>query len=314
MKKVLVLAAVLFSLTHAHALTIGTDAQYTQGGSVVVSDPKTGPPPGTLVSQALVPSSDGTGLGFSGPGFAKAANFSGITAVKAEALFFSGQGVDHTVHAQATFSETVTNGEGGARDFFYNFKVVAPNLLLVDFAGASPGQPGAPTATYNVEVKVDGNTLFNSAATFNGGINGVVLTKTGVDFGSTITGMNGDSIREAQFNDHSGNLFLGNFAKNDSFIFETLIEVSVSAFGFELGGQAFVGDPGDIGVDSPGLSGVIVVPEPMSATFTLVWIGCAGHDASAALCSVSRYPPSSLATPGVPSFKRLYTAGHWGRL
>jgi hypothetical protein len=94
--------------------------------------------------------------------------------------------------------------------------------------------------------------LFSSSAALNGGVGGTVLSETGTPFGNGGILNPTFGLFEVQFDNYSGNLFLGNFAAGQTFLFETLVSVSVSASPFKLGGAAFIGDPGDI--NSPGFN------------------------------------------------------------
>ncbi len=260
MKHIFLLGFVsIFSLiasSTVSALSITTEAEYIVGGSTILIDSASGPPPSTIGS-LVTPE-----------GSARAANFSGISAVRAESAYWgfaSGSSDINELTANATFSDTYSNTSGVAQEFFYNFFVFAPSLEIRDWAGANNTMTGAPTVSYFMDILVDGSSVWSSSAVLNGGVNGHTLTETGVDLGGTAFGAG--SVFGYNFNDYSDTISLGIFADGDSFSFETVHRVSVSALPYELGGAAFIGDPGDLGgtgsggtVFSSGSS--VPVPEP----------------------------------------------------
>jgi hypothetical protein len=89
-------------------------------------------------------------------GIAKAVNVNGFTSISVDTVFATDDLALDKVSAEATFSETVMNSSINAENFLYDFFVVGPNLKVTDYTGnVSTGDPGAPTATYNVEIKVE---------------------------------------------------------------------------------------------------------------------------------------------------------------
>lgn len=277
-KRLIVLAVSLVWL-QANAATIDTNVEFLEGGSLTFDDPVSGPPPGTVSSGFVLPDIEGTGHSFDGgSGGARAiATDAGVTAVVADAGFSDGSSVDQVLRAEATFGELVTNTGLVAQDFFYDFTINGPRLHISDFAVVGPGDAAAPVATYNAEVRVNGTAVFSSSASLNGGLGGQVLTSSGTPFSTTGIAALGTNEWGVEYDDFSTTLLLGNFAPGETFLFETFVEVSVSAYGFELGGLAQVGDPGDI--SSGGVGGTIsgggtAVPGPM--TLLLLGAGLLG--------------------------------------
>ncbi len=267
MKHIFLLGFVsIFSLiasSTVSAYSITTEAEYLVGGSTVLIDSAAGPPPSNIGS-LVTPE-----------GSARAANFSGISAVSAESAswgFASGSNDINELTANATFSETYGNTSGAAQEFFYNFFVFAPSLEIRDWAGADSTQTGAPTISYFMDILVDGTSVWSSSAVLNGGVNGHTLTETGVDLGGTAFGA-GTSVFGYGFDDYSDTISLGTFADGDSFFFETVHLVSVSALPYELGGAAFIGDPGDISGTGSGGDVFSSATVPIPSTMLLLGLG-----------------------------------------
>ena len=132
------------------------------------------------------------------------------------------------------------------------------------------------TIQYSIQVQLNSLTIWDSAATLFGGRLGYTLTQTGTDLGATFfcidSGFGCDEINPGSrfgytFGDFSDRLLLGAIPDGESFTLETIMNVSVSAPPFEMGGLAFIGDPSTIGTD-PGISGSIgIVPVPAA-----VWL------------------------------------------
>jgi len=281
-KSVLCLISLSFGC-HVQALTMDTSVEYLIGGSTELDGSDTGVSPDTITS--LVEGNDARAA-FGGTSFARATNNSGIGAVAVDANFSSGNGGIHELSAQTTNSEVISNTSGGSQEFFYDFTVFAPTLLLSDFAGASTGMIGAPTATYDISVLVDGTSVWSSSAVLNGGKNGHDLTESGTDLGGTFFSNPNfpTSIFGYQFDDFIDTVSLGVFDDGDSFLFETFMEVSISASPYELGGSAYIGDPGNIN-NPGGMGGTILAsstgttgPTPVSepASFALFAFGLLG--------------------------------------
>jgi len=269
-----ILAAALFAHP-AGAVTLSTDADFTVDGVTLLDDPNSAAG-GTVTSNVTSADPNVAAYDFSGPGYARAANVDGITAVDANAAYADGQNVSHVMRAEAVFADTVTNGSGSAQDFFYDFTVFGPVLELADFAGIGIG-PQEIRASYLIEIRVDGSAVWSSSATLRGGDVSSTLDQSGVILNSTAIGA-APGIFGFAFDDLTTSVLLGNFAGGASFAFEALVEVSVDARGFETGGRARIGDPGDIGA-APGVSGVIRAqdgggsPVPAPGTLLIVATG-----------------------------------------
>ena len=125
---------------------------------------------------------------------------------------------------------------------------------------------------------MNGAAVFSSSATLNGGIGGQVLNQSGTPIANSGIVPISFNIWEVAFDDLAGLANLGTFAPGESFDFEIYVSAASSAFGFELGASASVGDPGDI-TGSGGVGGRIIpsipgaAPVPAPATIALLAVG-----------------------------------------
>lgn len=268
-----ILAAALLAQS-AGAVTLTTNADLTIDGTTILDDPNSAAG-GAVTSTVIDPSA--FSIDFNRDGYARAINIDGVTAVDANALFADGLPLRHVMRAEAVFADTVTNTSGAAQDFFYDFTVFGPVLELGDFAGLETG-PQEIRASYLIEIRVDGSAVWSSSATLRGGNVSSTLDQSGVILTSTAIGA--PPVFGFDFDDLSTSVLLGNLADGASLDFEALVEVSVDTPGFEAGGRARIGDPGDVGTaPTPGLSGVIRAqdsggsPVPAPGTLLIVATG-----------------------------------------
>lgn len=271
-------AGLAFALcaSSANAALLTTDAQYLIGGATSITDGPHSASGGTVSSTVDLSSSEGADYALSGgQGFAKAVNLNGITAVEANGSFYTG-GDRRSLTAEAVYSDTITNTSGVTQKYSYDFVVFGPTLAVGDYAYADVGDI---TATYVVDISVNGSSVWNSAATLSGGRAGHTLTKSGTDLGGTYFSDFGGHVFGYEFDDFVTDLLLGTLADGESLDFEASVFVKADALPYELGARAFVGDPGDIG-GTPGLNGNIVAtptggpgPSPVPEPETLLLMG-----------------------------------------
>ena len=236
----------VWATSSALAATLNTNAIFSVNGSVVFEDPQSGPPPDQIISTESI------GAGFADAG----ANVGGATSVRAAGAFADGLFDIRELKAQASFSDTITNA-GPAQNFFYDFFVSGPVLEVLGFGDL--GDPILPTASYMIDILVDGTSVFHSAATLTYPTNpndGPLLDTSGVELPIAIVNEDGFGGASILFADFFDQVFLGTLGPGESFLFETVIMASFSGAGLESFGGAAIGDPGTIGI-VPGLSGFL---------------------------------------------------------
>lgn len=209
------------------------------------------------------------------------------------------------VTSQLHQSATVTNNTGAAQNFTFNFFINAGSLTTSNSVGFSATE--SILAGYDLNILVNGSSIWNSAATLTTDANGSNIVKSGADLNSSIS--SGSNYYWSSFSDV---LSLGTFQNNETFTldyflttktvnnFTTLITHNcyTSNYGYgdgygygygsgsteycydsEEGGSAYarIGDPNDIDytrIDESTIGVTSSVSEPTS--LVLVGAGLAG--------------------------------------
>lgn len=234
-----------------------------------------------------------------GPSFAEAiGNNSGYSNVAS----YSNKNVS-AVTSQLHESATVTNNTGAAQNFTFNFFINAGSLTTSNSVGFSAAE--SLFAGYDLNILVNGSSIWKSAATLTTDANGSNIAKSGANLNAGVT-----SGSNYYWNSFSDVLSLGNFQDNETFTldyfltttttnnFTTLIthHCSTSNYGYgygdgydsdsieycydtEDGGNAYarIGDPNDINythIDNNSITTTTSVAEPSS--LLLVGAGLAG--------------------------------------
>ncbi len=258
---------VTVAMQPAYALSFVTDAT-SDTTSGAASDPKGPATTGSLLSEVLVPASDGISYDFSGDGYARAAaNDTGAGAVDANSAFFSGDPALNSVTALSELTSDVTNTSGGVVPFAYDFFLPGPQLTISDFAVISDTDDPTIRAFFDFRIQLDfGSGFVNhvvSQGELVGGIGGHTLGTAGTDpLNSTFfTDANfPNNIFGYQFDNLSGSI-TGNLADGQTVTAKTSLFVSLTAPGFETGGAASIGDP--LNLSSGAFSGSLsIVPVP----------------------------------------------------
>jgi len=213
------------------------------------SDPQGPASTGTLFSEVLVPGSDGSSTGFSGPGYARAAADNlGRAAVDVNGVFFSGNQFNELT-AVSMHTADVTNNTGSDAAFAYDFFLPGPRLTIADFAGLGSSDEPTILAVYEFRVSLDFGSGFvpfvTSRAELLGGINGHSLEISGSDpLGSTFFS-DGFSVFGYQFDSLDSDIS-GFLAPGETLAAQSSLFVSLTAPGFETGGAVQIGDPLDL--------------------------------------------------------------------
>jgi hypothetical protein len=269
------LSVVTFAMQPAFALSFQTDAT-RDTASGTASDPQGPATSGSLLSEVLVPLSDGGTIDFSGQGYARAAaNDTGAGAVAVDGAFFTGN-LFNELTALSTLTSDVTNNTGGVVPFAYDFFLPGPRLTLADFAGLSETDDPTIRAFFDFRVSLDFGSGFLPYVVSQGELKGGLVSHTlgtaGTDpLGSTFftDGNFPNNILGYQF-DNLDSSVTGFLADGETVTVQTSLFVSLTAPGFETGGAARIGDPLDLsaGAFSGNLS---IVPVPAA-----VWLFASG--------------------------------------
>ena len=258
-------AASLFSAGTAHATpVITTFAQYSTG-PVTDAD---GPQLGGALSSAVTASTGASRCSITGTCVAGAITTANASAAQqetplgifsslvADATFFNGSSSFLSMTSRTTWEESPPLS--GPTDITLFIK--PGELTIIDFASIQFSH--ASTASYLIELSVNGSVVFHSDALLSGGPTGLVLTENGVDLGGTAFS-DADfplSVRGYRFDPLFRTINLGNLTTSD--VVRYTMEVSVRGQGLETGGYARVGDPFDLTGNG---SSIAFTPEPSAA-------------------------------------------------
>lgn len=250
-----------------------TDAtRDTASGSA--SDPKGPATTGSLLSEVIVPFSDGNDIFFTGSaGYARgAANDTGAGAVGLDGAFFGGSTL-FSLSATSILTSEITNTTGGVVPFTYDFFLPGSRLTIADFAGISDTSTPTIEVFFDFRILLDFGSGFGPASVVSQGIlKGGYLSHTldtaGTDpLGSTFfTGpVLPDNIFGYQFDDLAGSV-TGFLADGATVGVKSEMFVRLTGPGFETGGAASIGDPLDLSTGA--FSGTLnIVPVPAA-----VWL------------------------------------------
>ena len=233
------------------------------------SDPQGPATTGSILSEVLVPFSDGGDISFSGQGYARgAANETGAGAVAVDGVFFNGDPTLNVLTATSILTSEVTNTTGGVVPFSYDFFLPGPRLTIADFAGMAGTNDPTIEVFFDFRVSLDFGSGFlphvASQGILTGGIVSHTLDTAGTDpLGSTLFGSG--SVFGYQFDNLDGAV-TGFLADGATVAAKSEMFVRLRAPGFETGGAAAIGDPLDL--SSGAFSGSLsIVPVPAA-----VWL------------------------------------------
>lgn len=248
------LLATMVGTGAAEAVTI--EAHVEGSVSSVYHDDSQGPAgSGSL----LASQSWGPGQGFNDPTLSARAlaaqNDAGVSAVWVEAQPNTPNN-DYQM-AAARWSETVTHTGAQPAEYVYEFHVNPAHLALKDQSASGPGND---SASYEMEVRLNGNVVFQSSASLSGPANNPQLTKSGTDFGSTFFDEPSAHTYGYDFQAYDGLLSLGTYLPGQSLTVEVVLRVSNSIVVDGMGAYAGIGDPLDLG-DDPGIRNSVFATE-----------------------------------------------------
>jgi hypothetical protein len=208
----------------------------------------------------------------------------GLSAVRVEALPDDPQ--DDFQNAESRWSDTVTHTGQFAAEYVYEFHIDPAVLALrntcedddittgpVDDCDDDVFTGGASipdaSASYEITVKLEGQTVFHSAATLRGTASNPRLTETGTDLGGTFFKIHSKGIYGYRFNAFDGVLPLGSYDQGGTFHVEAILNVSSLNDEPGMGTRALIGDPLKLGGE-PGIAGRVVITTTVGAE-SLPW-------------------------------------------
>lgn len=239
--------------------------------SGTASDPQGPATTGSILSEVIVPLSDGGDISFAGNGFARgAANDAGAGAVAVDGAFFNGDPTLNSLTATSILISEITNTTGEVASFAYDFFVPGPRLTLADFAGLSDTDDPTNRVFFDFRVSLDFGSGFLpfvvSQGELMGGSVSHSLGTAGTDtLGSTFftDGTYPGNIFGYQFDDLESAV-TGFLPDGQTVAVKSQLFVSLAAPGFETGGAASIGDP--LNLTSGAFSGSLsIVPVPAAA-------------------------------------------------
>jgi hypothetical protein len=256
----------------AHAApSITTFAQYSEGPITDAGGPVT-PLPGDPALTSTITTGNGVSLcsitDTCPAGQSPAANavasqretaFGVFSALSADGMFFRGGSNVQSLTSRTTWQESPLVAGPNAITLF----IKPGELMFSDFAGMDLTAPTIE-ASYLIDLRLNGASVFSSEAVLRGGKNGHLLTESGTDLGGTyFTDVDYPSnIQGYRFDSFIANIPLGVLATTD--VVEYVMQARVSGPGFETGGRASIGDPFDLAGGGSSISFAGPVPEPSS--------------------------------------------------
>lgn len=257
----------LFAAGTAHATPlITTFAQYSTG-PVTDAD---GPQPGGALSSSVATAHGASRCSITGScavGAVTSANasatqqetpFGTFSSLVADATFYNGSSSYLSMTARTTWEESPS--ASGPTNI--SLLIKPGELAIVDFASIVFSHDSS--ASFRIELSVNGSAVFASEAVLRGGPTGLVLSESGTDLGGTAFADASfpQNVRGYRFDPLLTTLDLGNLTTSD--VVRYTMEVTVRAQGFETGGYARVGDPFDLSNDGSRIT-LSTIPEPSVA-------------------------------------------------
>lgn len=174
---------------------------------------------------------------------------------------------DNTLEASTSWDSVVTNTSTRLLHYVYAFRIKAVELSLHDLGMLTDQDPLAPRAQYDVEVRLNGNLIFESHGLLSGGAGGHVLQEQGTDLGGTF--FRQGSLFGYRYPTFDGMVSLGFLAPGEQLRVQAKLIARMKSRLAGTGAIAGIGDPLDLKGD-PGIDSEIVPDETIAvvpATF-----------------------------------------------
>lgn len=202
---------------------------------------------------AAVRFSEGRGVTFEDSCRALAAQTTdGVAASLAECFNHDLAKTDNTLDARTSWDSIVTNTSNRTLHYVYQFRIKGIELALVDLGMRTDQTPLAPSAEYGVEVRLDGNILFESHGLLFGGAGSHVLQEAGTDLGGSF--FQQGALLGYRFPTFDGTFSLGFLEPGEDLHVRATLVARTRTRLENTGAAAMIGDPldmkGDPGIDS----------------------------------------------------------------
>ena len=176
----------------------------------------------------------------------------GVSAALAECFNGFLSKTDNTLEARTSWDSVVVNNSTRPLHYVYQFRIKGIELALRDLGMLTDLTPFAPCAEYGVEIRLDGNLLFESHGLLIGGAGGHVLQETGTDLGGSL--FTEGPLFGYRFPVFDGALSLGSLQPGEDFQVTASLVARTRTRLPLTGAAAAIGDPldmkGDPGIDS----------------------------------------------------------------
>ena len=197
-----------------------------------------------------------TGTVYSSVSFNAEASVSDGGAAAVYAFYNNWQPFDYRHTAVSTWSDSFVSSDSG-KVYRLQLRIAAGELLVQDWTANANTEV---SATYNIDVKLNGQSIWNSSATLSGNAYGVSLTENGQSLGGGFEDYPQSSSFWYVFDAYETALTLGTFPSGQAFTLDYTIRAEVSGPGFESGAMVSFGNAQDL-LNAPGLVAELAAPK-----------------------------------------------------
>jgi len=299
MRSIFIGAALVVAATQAGAVITGSaTGLYTEGGGGLLTTFDSTLP--AIAEQRTGTDAAAGNIDFLSDGFARAEqNVFGFSTVRTDANFFGPGSGPRTLIAETVFAESITNTTGVTQNYAFDIFLKDMFVDIYDFGGVSAlapnpfdGPSDAIGGRLSYEVTINGGTVYAFIAEVWGGNAGVSVDQSkGTDGvapdGSIVSSTLGTTGRSESFAGGFGfesffaTIDAGTFANGESIDLVATMQAEITAFPFEQGAVANIGDPNDLSGSGVGpLTAASVPPIPLPAG---AWLLLGGLGALAAM-------------------------------